>query len=634
MQTVSLLKTIASNLSNSASLQESVETRTQEQHSCPCVTRTVETFLVYFAMNSCFRNIQFKNVQRTWKSAMAWFSRKCKVPKQLLLFFVVVCIVVFYTLINRDVLTVSDELVDLQSQVDTVKSFRSVKLDLDQSLVAAVPSAVNDSLSSTWEPSEGKSEERAASHSHLRVEIKDEPVVEVATSTIQISGTLSQIIPERIEGDSGFVASYLFKYPAFVLPPPFSYETSRRKLLPSISSYYRELSNHKRDECRGEDICVHPSHYVNLYTSYGASDPVSSSDKEYIVFFQSEYLRGRIDVAAQGMLPFDYDCGCFSDHSRALARSLHRPYRVSGTVVFLLVPNGATIHHFIDSVLPKLVQLEVFLNDPAIRFLLDISSQYPLVTALLERLGIAGDRLLNYKDIKHLGDGVTADRFVMTCNTPPLHPYLWQRAQYLLRLPHLVNPSSYHQNTILYLSRRKGTIGGGRKVANEQELERKIQQFASEHGYNYVSFFHSDYGDLEELLRLWSSAVAVVGPHGGAFSNILFAPKGCYVIEFLPNGPIFTGPTFKEHLSTYFQAMLLGHRYFAVMSPFTKRDDMTVNEKEVLNILQTGLLSSPLFSNKRYLSPYEPIKAKTSWMVQTNHSIQLKYIMQTHHGTS
>ena len=532
---------------------------------------------------------------------MAWFSRKCKVPKQLLLFFVVVCIVVFYTLVNRDVLAVSDELMDLQSQVDTVKSFRSIKLDLDQPLVAAVPSAANDSISGTRQPSESKIEEIVASHNRLRSEIKDEPVLEVATSTIQISGTLSQILPERIEGDSGFATSYLFKYPAFVLPPPFSYETSKRKLLPSISGYYRELSSHKRDECKGEDICVHPSHYVNLYTSYSASDPLSSSDKEYIVFFQDEYLRGRIDVVVRGMLPFNYDCGCFSDHSKALSQSLHRPYKVSGTVVFLLVPNGATIHHFIDSVLPKLVQMEVFLSDPSIRFLVDISSQYPLVEALLQRLGIAGDRLLNYKDIKHLGDGITADRFVMTCNTPPLHPYLWQRAQYLLRLPHLVDPSSHPRNTIIYLSRRKGTIGGGRKVANEQELERKLQQFASEHGYNYVSFFHSDYPDLEELLRLWSSAVAVVGPHGGAFSNILFAPKGCYVIEFLPNGPIFTGPTFKEHLSTYLQAMLLGHRYFAVMSPFTKRDDMTVNEREVLTILQTGLLSFTLFCNKRCL---------------------------------
>ena len=98
------------------------------------------------------------------------------------------------------------------------------------------------------------------------------------------------------------------------------------------------------------------------------------------------------------------------------------------------------------------------------------------------------------------------------------------------------------------------------------------------------------YSDLDSLLQLWSSAAVVIGPHGGAFSNILFAPKGCVVVEFLPNGAIFTGSTFKEHLSTYQQAMLLGHRYFAVMSPFTKRDDMTVNVDEVMNILDKTLL--------------------------------------------
>ena len=58
------------------------------------------------------------------------------------------------------------------------------------------------------------------------------------------------------------------------------------------------------------------------------------------------------------------------------------------------------------------------------------------------------------------------------------------------------------------------------------------------------------------------------------------------VIEFLPNGAVFTGTTFKEHLSVYQQAMVMGHRYFAVMSTFTKRDDITVNMREVMEILK------------------------------------------------
>ena len=60
---------------------------------------------------------------------------------------------------------------------------------------------------------------------------------------------------------------------------------------------------------------------------------------------------------------------------------------------------------------------------------------------------------------------------------------------------------------------------------------------------------------------------------------------GTTVVEFLPNGVIFTGRTFKEHLAPYQQAMALGHKYYAVMSQFSKRDDIVVNIHEVLDIL-------------------------------------------------
>ena len=539
---------------------------------------------------SLWNNNRFKGLQRVRKNIMIWFYRRCKVPSRILLFALVVCIIFVYSFLNNNILRVSEELANLQNQVDVVESFRSERINIEDSVNSVVQSSGGETTSDISIQKNNTDKEAVIKVHHLREEKKAVESEIPTAAEVQIAGTLSQIMPIFLEEESEFASSYLFKYSAFVLPPPFTFVRSRRRTLPGISSYYQELASYKRDKCKNEDICVHPSRYVNLFTDFTPSEIQSMAEKDYIVYFQNEFIRGRVDIVLNGELPFNYDCGCFSDHSKALSSLLQRPYKVSGTVVFLLVPNGAIIHHFIDSVLPKLVQLEAFLGDSSFRYLLDLSPQYTLVKALLERLGIHSEQLLDYRSIKHLGDGITAERLVLPCNTPPLHPYLWQRAQYLLQLPHIVNPSLFTKNTIIYLSRRKGTIGGGRIVVNEAALESELKQFAADNGYQYVSFFHTDYSNLDSLLQLWSSAVAIIGPHGGAFSNILFAQKGCLVIEFLPNGVIFTGPTFKEHLSTYQQAMLLGHRYFAVMSSFTKRDDMTVSVEEVMTILEKSLL--------------------------------------------
>lgn len=587
----------------------------------PRYIQTIQVFLhiVFFSM-SPWNNIPLKSAQRMRKNIMIWFYRRCKVPVRLLLFAIVVCIIFVYSFLNNNILRVSEELVNLQSQVDVVESFRSEKINFEDPMDVAAP-AIDTEAPLVNSVQESDTEEQPTPNVHHLREEKKEVGSEIPTAApMRIAGTLSQIMPISLEENSGFASSYLFRYSAFVLPPPFTCAKSRRRTLPGISSYFQELANTKRDKCKNEDICVHPSRYVNLFTDFTAADIENIKEKDYIVFFQKEYIRGRVDVVSNGELPFTYDCGCFSDHSKALSSSLQHPYKVSGTVVFLLVPNGATIHHFIDSVLPKLVQLEAFLGDTSFRYLLDLSPQYTLVKALLERLGIHPDQLLDYRSIKHLGDGISAERLVVPCNTPPLHPYLWQRAQYLLQLPHIVNPSLFTKNTILYLSRRKGTIGGGRKVVNEAVLEGQLKQFAAEHGYQYVPFFHTDYNDVDSLMQLWSSAAAVIGPHGGAFSNILFAQKGCLVIEFLPNGAIFTGSTFKEHLSTYQQAMLLGHRYFAVMSPFTKRDDMTVNVEEVMNILEKSLLSFCVC----YIKVFECLVSSLSSILETDISIPLR----------
>ena len=545
------------------------------------------------------QNTQWKSIQRTWKDVISRISRTCRIPRQLLLFALIVGGIVFYTLLNNKVLRISDELLDLQGKVDIKESFESRSIDTHilsaSNNATSAQEGMSDHKESLWKES-AKSEEEENSKKAQRAHLRKEKLasrmesfvdVPVGNRSITIDGTLAQILPTSLgddERDPFFLASYRLKYSAFVIPPPFTVETNHRNTLPIISRFYQELSSHKREDCVDEDICVHPSKYMRLYANWECNDSCKQ-DNDYIVFFQKEYTTGEIDVINDGVLPLSYECTCYSSHKLSLDASSVRPFKAPGTVVFLLVPQGATFYHFMDAVLPKLIQLESFLRDPSLRFLVDLSPQFPIVEQLLDRLGISAHRRIDYRSIKSAYDAIAAQRLVLSCHTPPLHPYLFQRAQYLLRLPHVMEPQKYRSNTIIYLSRRKGSLSGGRRVINEGELEKHLRRFAGNNGYEYVTFFHTDYKKLDDLLELFSRAVAIVGPHGGAFTNMMFAPKGTLVVEFIPNGAIFTGPTFKEHLAPYQQAMVMGHKYYAVMSQFSRRDDITVNIREVLEIM-------------------------------------------------
>lgn len=551
----------------------------------------------------------WKSVQRLWKDVLSRISRRCKIPKQLIIFAIFIIAIMTYTVFNNQVLRISDDLLKLQEKVDIKESFETKIIDLqkiglqgrEESLV--VPNEEKkeeeEKKASLWDESvRGKRKDRSKKPAkmHLREEGHKQKGVEerqlklrgFQPLNVSIEATLSQILPVIVsdeERDPAFSMSYQFTYPAFVIPPPLTVEANSRNTLPVISGFFRELASHKRDDCKNEDICVHPSKYHRIYIKWDCDQNSCKNDNDYIVFFQKEYTTGQIDVIQDGKLPLNYGCSPMSNHKEATLPTSSRVYELPGTVVYLLVPKGFTLHQFIASILPKLVQMESILADPSLRFLVDISPQTPIVSELYDRLGITADRRIDVRSIKHMGELFGAKQLVVSCKAPSLHPYLWQRAQYLLKLPHLVDPEKFKPRRILYLTRKRGTMNGGRKVVNEGPLEGHLKQFAQTHGYEYTTFIHSDYKTLEATMELWSTAAVVIGPHGGAFSNLLFAPKGCMVIEFLPNGAIFTGTTFKDHLAPYMQAMVLGHQYYAVMSQFSKRDDITVNIREVLEIL-------------------------------------------------
>jgi capsular polysaccharide biosynthesis protein len=99
-----------------------------------------------------------------------------------------------------------------------------------------------------------------------------------------------------------------------------------------------------------------------------------------------------------------------------------------------------------------------------------------------------------------------------------------------------------------YLRRAKA---GFRQVANESELIPILKSFKFE--------IQDPQGmPLADQLKLFSNAESVVSIHGAGLANLLFAPSGARVIEFMSPHPAYTNTCY------YSLSSALGHRYAVI----------------------------------------------------------------------
>lgn len=86
-------------------------------------------------------------------------------------------------------------------------------------------------------------------------------------------------------------------------------------------------------------------------------------------------------------------------------------------------------------------------------------------------------------------------------------------------------PSDNKLDTLVYLKR--GRALGKRFVMNDNEVMETLRSFASSEGLEFKVF------DKSSQRSLFSRAAYIVGPHGGAFGNIIYASAGTKIIEFI-----------------------------------------------------------------------------------------------------
>ena len=386
-----------------------------------------------------------------------------------------------------------------------------------------------------------------------------------------------------------FHQSFTFK--PFVLPPPIRVPSMNFPAFSTTSEYYGFLQRASRS-C-DSDICKNPLKYLNQYANWDCKKHPSLCEDvdQLLVLMEPKYLIGNVDIIENGIISIDYDCGWPADHSTN-AIEPESPYygHYAGNLVFLNVPQGLSFQHFIDGVLPKLVLLkDVIQSEPNLVFAFDQSFVDPLPVKLLQRIGIRSEQIVNAHALPWIHNRLKADKLILGCQVPPLHPELWMKAQEMLQLPWLKEDWSQSRHIILYFSRGANTRNKGRRVLNEETVINTISEFAKSHDYEFMIFNANEYSDLDSLFNFLSNVDIVIGPHGGAFYNILFMRRDVKVVELMPQSLNFLSLNQAVHLIIYLQSQLLGNNYYNIQGLASGQDDMTIDTTILADVLNDCL---------------------------------------------
>ena len=182
-----------------------------------------------------------------------------------------------------------------------------------------------------------------------------------------------------------------------------------------------------------------------------------------------------------------------------------------------MCPESWSWQHFLDGALPKLYHAL-----PVIRlYNATVLIQNPrdsIVLWILNR--IPG---LIFEIFEH--GGYSADIIIDPCNTPFMNTRVWRGMQKLINPERA--PSQILWDFVLFVRRSK-TRNGGRKILNEEEVVQTLN-------YNGrgVVVDPSDC-NTDVIVNLMQQTKLVVGVHGGAMFNIIFANPGTKVVEIFP----------------------------------------------------------------------------------------------------
>ena len=288
-------------------------------------------------------------------------------------------------------------------------------------------------------------------------------------------------------------------------------------------------------------------------------------------------LRGIVQYLPGGLVGHKFDCSWRTSY-RQFATQTWMPIRRHVAYLSpLLVPEGGSFQHFVDGVLPKLVQARDVLLAANVTILLHPPGGR-IIRQMLSRLGFSDSIVLEY-----YGGYYTSDHQINTCVTPPYHRALWDKARLLLGVDDRLQNEA---TSVVILMLRTRSLKEGRRIVNLNEL---IQVMRARYGARLHVFYGEN--DLSRAKALFSRAKLMVGVHGGAFYNMLFAPLNTTVIEIMPtleSGTVL--PSYAAHSVFWKLALSMGHTYWRLVeNPLTSEGNVSVNLTRLVGLIDSRL---------------------------------------------
>ncbi len=323
------------------------------------------------------------------------------------------------------------------------------------------------------------------------------------------------------------------------------------------------------------------------YEPFTFSEPEFSSEEDRKLFLMNamntQHLSqtprnrtaGLVTLSLNAMVHGGIDCGWRSrleqfQSKSYVARKKTRRYDILAP---LLVPDSFAFQHFLDGVLPKLVQAYPFLIASDVKLLI-YQPRDAIILEMYQRLGFHKSQLVFYSS-----GTVYADVMINTCVTPPLHYSLWRAARSMLGVPAQLPVARGNAHVIL-LTRAK-SLNSGRRLVNSDNVTSVLRK---RYGRRLV-IFRGGY-NLNQSIELFSRASLMVGVHGGAFNNMFYATKGTAVVEVMPTKTDGQISNTLAHTILWLSAVMLEEQYWRICeSPLNPQGDVQLSISKLKHVL-------------------------------------------------
>jgi capsular polysaccharide biosynthesis protein len=174
--------------------------------------------------------------------------------------------------------------------------------------------------------------------------------------------------------------------------------------------------------------------------------------------------------------------------------------------------------HFLDNGVPhlSLMQFASGVDPHTVTFVLERWTTNA-IPHLLERYG--------FRAVKARGGTISAKKIVLPKIVPVIHPLFTQNFLDRLQLDHS------RQDKVILVSRTySDQTKQKRLILNQKALEARLKIMFGRH----FVVFHAGAKSINESIRIFERAKMVIGSHGGAMYNALWASQNAQIVEIMP----------------------------------------------------------------------------------------------------